>query len=104
MYGREYTTLVDFLFHHGNNKQIFVKELAILDCDSLVPEHYHFMRPYCAPEMEVNGLPWSEGNIPYSNLEGILKALAGRGKVLLVQSVEKQKFLNKFLWTGGSNE
>lgn len=110
MYSRSSSVLLDFQYLLGRDKEIVVKELAFMMADSIVPHMYHFEPPYQTYELtsdvkrqnnfckfKINMLDWNSGDTPYSTLATILTELEKTGHTVFVHSVEKKKFLQKFL-------
>jgi hypothetical protein len=102
------TAIVDLQFVHGNNFQLYAKELVILKADSISPEYYLFRSPYSLNELggkstwqnefnfkNINGLKWEDGHIPYMELGNILDNL--KDFTIVVKGQQKLKFLSKFL-------
>jgi len=108
---RNSSTIVDFQYVLGNNKQVFVKELAFMPAGTVIPNFFHFKPPYNIKELDngalkqqhlnqqnVNGLDWSAGDIPYTSLEEILTPL-NKYHAVLVRGEIKKNFLIKYLST-----
>lgn len=108
---RNSSVLVDFQYLLGNNKQVFVKELAFMKAGTVIPNFYHFKPPYHIKELDndtlrqqsihrqnINGLDWSEGEIPYTSLGEILLPL-NKFATVIVRGEIKRKFLTKYLST-----
>lgn len=108
---REETIIVDVQWLHGTGKQLFAKELAFFCPHTLNSIVYHFQPPYDESEIIgsealkqnrhckrwVNGLKWSEGDIPYTELRSIIQKHVAGGCVLVAQTTQKLNFLEKFL-------
>ncbi|QKS69561.1 hypothetical protein [Drosophila-associated adintovirus 1] len=108
---RNSAVLVDFQYMLGNDRQIFVKELAFMQAGSVIPNFFHFKPPYHSKELDngiltlqhttkrnINGLDWSDGDIPYLSLSDILTPLNSFA-VVIVRGEAKKQFLTKYLAT-----
>lgn len=105
MFERASTILLDFQYINGNKKQIFVKELAFMECNNLKIHHYQFLPPFPDAELEpialrtntycrdnINFLDWNNGDVSYLELEPILRSLDGY-ETILVHGLQKRDFL-----------
>lgn len=110
MYSRSQATILDFQYLLGCNKEIIVKELAILEADCIVPKIYYFQPPYSDEWLEqeeknannyckfrINMLDWNDGYRPYEELTEILTKLENSGKKIFVHGIQKKRFLEKYL-------
>lgn len=102
------TVIVDLQFVHGNNFQLYVKELSILKTNSIIPEHYLFKPPYSVNELNekavwqnhfnfnnINGLKWGDGFVDYMELGNIFLNL--KDLTIIVKGRQKADFLSKYL-------
>lgn len=102
--------IIDIQFVIGNDKDYFIKELAILNFESPVAENYIFKSKFHYSKLNsqarfqdfynyrnVNGLRWKDGTLKYEKLFGILQKLTD--KVLIVKGAEKKQTLHSFLPT-----
>lgn len=108
MYLRSRVVIIDFEYLCGNNDQKIIKELAIMQPDSIFIETYHFLPPFPNNELNtaakqsytykkesINSLEWDDGDIPYNNLSDILEPFSDL--TVLVSSEEKKNFLKQYL-------
>lgn len=108
---RRNTVLVDFEYHLGNNKEIIIKELAMLKGNSMKVHTYLFKPPYGrsqltldsarlmrAKQEKTHGLDWSAGEYSYSSLNDIFSFLNSAHYLtnFLVNGSKKAKFLRKY--------
>jgi len=102
--------VVDLQFSLGNDKQNFIKELAILEKGSLIPTVYHFKPPYPAEELcqevrytnqycenKINGLKWGSGLVEYLDVKCILKHYLEPAEKIYVKGEQKKLFLEKYI-------
>lgn len=102
--------IVDLQFVQGNEKQYFIKELAILKKGSLIPIVYHFKAPYPEEELnneakyniqysenKINGLKWNSGTVEYLGLKDILKYYLQSADIIYVKGKQKKNFLEKYI-------
>lgn len=110
MYHRGETIIVDFQYLHGNKKQIFIKELAIMEANNIGITNYHFLPPFSSKELNeqcrstneyceknINFLRWDDGILPYTQLEEIMCELEMSGRTIIVQTEWKKRFLDRYL-------
>lgn len=110
-FSRRNTVLVDFEYHVGNNKEVIIKELALLKGNSMKVHTYLFTPPYPRSQLTFNaarlmrqkqekshGLDWSAGEYPYTYVAEIFGFLNSTSYLtnLLVNGSKKAKYLRKF--------
>lgn len=101
--------LVDFQFCHGNNDDIYVKELAFMSGISIVPNYFLFKPPFDIRELSrkgekknlycqkyVNGLDWMDGDVDYCDVGKILSPL-NTYKYIFVFGIAKKQFLSQYV-------
>lgn len=105
---REKTVVVDLQFVHGNNNESYVKELALMMCDSITPSYTIFKPPYSYNELNdsavwqtnfdynnIHGLKWTDGSVEYIQLGDILQTL--KDFTIIVKGFQKAEFIKRFL-------
>lgn len=103
--------LVDLQFSHGNNDDIYVKELAFMSGISIAPNYCLFKPPFDKRELTrkgvrknlycqkyVNGLAWMDGDIDYCNVGKILAPLNSYKYIFVIGRAKKQ-FLSQYVDT-----
>lgn len=108
VYHRGSVVFVDIQYVRGNNNQIFPKELVVLYANSLCPGQFLFKPPFPVNELTnyavkqnnycastINGLNWSDGVAPYSEVENVLNTL--KNFIIIVKGYEKQCFIQQYL-------
>lgn len=102
--------IIDIQFVIGNEKEYFIKELAILNFESLVAENYIFKPRFHYSKLNtqariqdyynyknINGLRWMDGTLKYENIFDILQKLSD--KALIVKGYDKKQILRFYLPT-----
>lgn len=103
-YEKNRTVIVDMQFAVGNNLEYLAKEFVFMFLNSATPRQYHFAPPFPQHELTVqaaaqnnfnlrniNGLGWSDGNVPYDVLESLICKLAEF--IIIVKGRAKRLFL-----------
>ena len=101
--------LVDIQFCHGNNEDMFAKELSFMSGNSIIPNYFLFKPPFDIRELTrkgrkknlfcqkyINGLTWNEGDVDYCNVSDTISPL-NRYKYIFVFGKAKKDFLSKYL-------
>lgn len=100
---------LDFQYCHGNDKSIFMKELAFMGGTSVIPNYFVFKKPFDKSELTqsgrrknrycqkfINGLDWSMGSLDYCSVRDILMPL-NKYKYIFVVGKVKKDFLLKYV-------
>lgn len=108
---RSEIAVVDFQYCHGNDNNIFMKELAFMSGVSVIPNYFVFKNPFDKRELTragrrknrytqkfINGLDWSSGSVNYCSVGDILMPL-NNYKYIFVVGKLKRDFLLKYVKT-----
>lgn len=104
---------LDYQYMLGNNKQIFIKELAFIRSEeTFVPQVYYFLPPYSWHDLDndrrehlnfcekyINRLSWLDGEDDYINLSYLIRDLNDDESIesIFVKSTEKFNFLINYI-------
>lgn len=101
--------LVDFQYCNGDNNAIYIKELAYMLGESVVPHYFLFNSPFDSRELtrdtekqnefckaHIHGLDWHDGDLAYTNVGNVLYPL-NNFKYIFVFGRVKKDFLQKYV-------
>lgn len=101
--------LVDLQFCNGNDKTLYVKELAYMLGVSVIPTHHIFKPPFSIRRLTkqaikqniynktyIHNLDWTDGEVDYNRVDDILQPLAEH-KYIFVFGKNKKEFLLQHL-------
>lgn len=104
------TVIIDIQFVVGNEREYYIKEIAILDLETLKLSNYIFKSKFAYSKLNslarsqnfynfknINGLRWADGRLKYGEIINLLSAF--KEKNIIVRGVEKKKELQKYLPT-----
>lgn len=108
---RSELVLVDLQYCHGNDDNIYVKELAFMGGSSVAANYFLFKPPFDIRELTragrkknayckkfINDLDWADGDISYCNVGDIISPL-NNYKYIFVVGKAKKDFLKKYVTT-----
>lgn len=107
--GNSEFAIIDFQCCNGNNNDIYIKEVAFMTGESVVPNYFLFKPPFDRRELSaealkqneycrkfVHGLDWLDGEFEYTAVGEILSPLNSY-KYIFVFGKNKKDFLLKYL-------
>lgn len=100
--------IIDIQFVVGNEKEYYIKELAVLDLETSSIYHQIFKPKFVYSQLSIeakrqdyfnykniNGLRWSDGCLDYGEISNWLNMFTGKN--IIVRGIDKKRVLQKYL-------